>query len=98
MNPQGVNFTRPDYVIFIVCMSILVFEGFKVAKGNSATYWKTVTIPPDWKGDYIKIRFDGVSSHGIVKINGKRTQILVPSAKPNLMEGIYRTYPDSPMT
>lgn len=46
-------------------------QGFKVAKGNSATYWKAFTVPADWEGKRIKIRFDGVSSHGLIKINGK---------------------------
>lgn len=46
-------------------------QGFKVAKGNSATYWKTFSLPADWIGNRIKIRFDGVSSYGLVKINGK---------------------------
>lgn len=46
-------------------------QGFKVAKGNSATYWKTFSIPSDWKGNRIKIRFDGISSHGLVRVNGK---------------------------
>ncbi len=47
-------------------------QGFKVAKGNSATYWKTFTLPSDWQGNLIKIRFDGISSYGLVKVNGKK--------------------------
>ena len=46
-------------------------QGFKVAKGNSGTYWKTFMVPADWKDNQIRMRFDGVSSHGLVKINGK---------------------------
>jgi len=46
-------------------------QGFKIAKGNSATYWKTFSLPPDWKGNRVKIRFDGISSYGLVKVNGK---------------------------
>jgi beta-galactosidase len=46
-------------------------QGFKVAKGNSGTYWKTFIIPMDWEGNRVKIRFDGVSSHGLIKVNGK---------------------------
>lgn len=47
-------------------------QGFKVAKGNIATYWKTFSLPPDWQGNLIKIRFDGISSYGLVKVNGKK--------------------------
>ena len=46
-------------------------QGFKVAKGQTATYWKSFTVPEDWKGNRIKIRFYGVSSYGVVKVNGK---------------------------
>ena len=46
-------------------------QGFKVPKGKTGTYWKTFTIPNDWEGNRIKIRFDGISSFGVVKVNGK---------------------------
>ena len=46
-------------------------QGFKVPKGQTATYWKSFTIPEGWKGNRIKIRFYGVSSFGVVKVNGK---------------------------
>ena len=46
-------------------------QGFKVAKGNSATYWKTFSLPPDWEGNRVKIRFDAISSYGLVRVNGK---------------------------
>jgi beta-galactosidase len=46
-------------------------QGFKVAKGNFATYWKTFSLPSDWQGNTVKIRFDGISSYGLIKINGK---------------------------
>ena len=46
-------------------------QGFKVPKDKNAIYWKTFTIPNDWEGNRIRIRFDGISSHGIVKVNGK---------------------------
>ena len=46
-------------------------QGFQIAKGTSATYLKTFTVPRDWNGNRIKIRFDGVNSLAIVKINGK---------------------------
>lgn len=48
-------------------------QGFKVAKGSSATYRRTFTLPNDWQGNRVKIRFDGISSHAIVKVNGKIT-------------------------
>jgi len=46
-------------------------QSFKVTKGNSATYWKTFSLPPDWEGNRVKIRFDGISSFGLVKVNQK---------------------------
>ena len=46
-------------------------QGFQIAKGTSATYLKTFIVPRDWKGNRVKIRFDGVSSFAIVKMNGK---------------------------
>jgi len=46
-------------------------QGFKVAKGTSSIYRKTFTIPNDWIGNRINIRFDGISSNGKVKVNGK---------------------------
>ena len=46
-------------------------QGFKVPKGKTGIYWKTFIIPKDWEGNRIKIRFDGVSSYGNVRVNGK---------------------------
>ena len=46
-------------------------QGFTVKKGSPAYYFKTFTVPTDWIGKSIKIKFDGVSSHGIVIVNGK---------------------------
>ncbi len=48
-----------------------VMQGFQVEKEKAATYWKSFTIPADWKGNLIRLRFDGVSSHGEIKVNGK---------------------------
>lgn len=45
-------------------------QGFKVEKGKSALYRKDFNIPDDWEGNCIKIRFDGISSCGKIKING----------------------------
>jgi len=49
-----------------------VMQGFTVNAGETATYTKTFSIPKNWKGNRIKIRFDGVSSHAIVIVNGKK--------------------------
>ena len=46
-------------------------QGFKVAKGTSALYRKTFSIPGDWGGNLVNIRFDGISSSGLIKVNGK---------------------------
>ena len=47
-------------------------QGYTVNEGQTAVYSKRLDIPADWKGKQIKIRFDGVSSHGLVKLNGKK--------------------------
>ena len=46
-------------------------QGFDVPEGETAIYSRPFTIPADWQGKRIKIRFDGVSSYGLVKINGQ---------------------------
>lgn len=48
-----------------------VMQGFKVEKGKAATYWKSFNVPADWQGNRIRLRFDGVSSYGAFKVNGK---------------------------
>lgn len=47
-------------------------QGFTVNEGETAIYTKEIDIPADWKGKRIKIRFDGVSSHAVVKLNGNK--------------------------
>lgn len=49
-----------------------VMQGFTVNAGETASYTKTFSIPKNWKGSRIKLRFDGVSSHAIVIVNGKK--------------------------
>lgn len=44
-------------------------QGFTVNEGETALYSLKLNIPADWKGRQIKIRFDGVSSHAVVKMN-----------------------------
>ncbi|WP_255486977.1 glycoside hydrolase family 2 TIM barrel-domain containing protein [Mucilaginibacter sp. SP1R1] len=44
-------------------------QGFTVNEGETAVYSLKLNIPADWKGQQIKIRFDGVSSHALVKVN-----------------------------
>ncbi|MDR3262586.1 MAG: glycoside hydrolase family 2 [Tannerella sp.] len=46
-------------------------QGFYVPDEETAFYKRTVNIPSDWQNKRIKIRFDAVSSHGLVKLNGK---------------------------
>ena len=45
-------------------------QGFTVNEGETAVYSRELDIPSDWKGKRIKVRFDGVSSHAVVKVNG----------------------------
>ncbi|WP_316816286.1 glycoside hydrolase family 2 TIM barrel-domain containing protein [Pedobacter nyackensis] len=49
-----------------------VMQGYTVNTGETATYSREFSLPDDWKGNRIKLRFDGVSSHAVVKINGKK--------------------------
>lgn len=46
-------------------------QGFSVGEGETAVYSRPLTIPEDWRGKRIKLRFDGVSTHALVKVNGK---------------------------
>lgn len=45
-------------------------QGFTVNEGETAIYTRELNIPHDWKNKRIKLRFDGVSSHAVVKVNG----------------------------
>lgn len=45
-------------------------QGFTVNEGETAVYSKALNIPADWQGKRIKLRFDGVSSHAVIKVNG----------------------------
>ena len=46
-------------------------QGFDVPEGETAVYTRSFTIPVDWQGHRIKLRFDGVSSCGLVKVNNQ---------------------------
>ena len=46
-------------------------QGFKVNEGETALYKRMLSIPEDWRGKRIILRFEGVSSHAVVKVNGK---------------------------
>lgn len=52
-----------------------VMQGFNVAQGETAVYRKILNIPNTWYGQRIKLRFDGVSSHAVVKVNGKQVAV-----------------------
>jgi len=45
-------------------------QGFTVNEGETAIYSRKLDIPADWQGKRIKIRFEGVSSHAVIKVNG----------------------------
>lgn len=47
-------------------------QGFTVNEGETAIYTKELNIPADWVGKKIKLRFDGVSAHAVVKVNGTK--------------------------
>lgn len=46
-------------------------QGFEVDSMAFAGYRKTFTVPEDWKGKRVKLRFDGVHSEYHVYLNGK---------------------------
>lgn len=49
-----------------------VMQGFEVAKGEKAGYYRQFEIPTNWKGQRIKFRSNGIFSESIVFINGKK--------------------------
>lgn len=46
-----------------------VMQGFTINEGETAVYKRSLEIPVEWKGQQVKLRFDAVSSHAIVKVN-----------------------------
>lgn len=45
-------------------------QGYHVAPGEKAIYDKEFTLPASWVDKRVVVRFDAVSSHAIVKVNG----------------------------
>ncbi|RFM26886.1 glycoside hydrolase family 2 TIM barrel-domain containing protein [Deminuibacter soli] len=50
-------------------------QGFHVAEGDTAFYSRTFTIADDWRQGRVKLRFEAISTHGIVWVNGKQVAI-----------------------
>ena len=48
----------------------LVMQGLELNTGETARYQKNITIPGDWESKRVFVRFDGVSSYALVKVNG----------------------------
>lgn len=46
-------------------------QGFKVDSASIGGYMRSFTVPEDWNGRCVKLRFDGVSSESHVYLNGK---------------------------
>lgn len=46
-------------------------QGLKVDSAGFGGYQTTFTLPADWQGKQVKLRFDGVSSESVVYLNGK---------------------------
>ena len=46
-------------------------QGYHVEKGKSAIYRRSFNLPSDWAGNRVRLRFDGVSSYGLIRVNGK---------------------------
>jgi hypothetical protein len=47
-------------------------EGFEVKAGTRAAYQTTFSVPREWNGQRIMLRFDGAYSDAIVWVNGKK--------------------------
>lgn len=47
-------------------------QGYFLKEGQAGIYTREFNIPEDWKGKRIKLRFDAVSSHATVWINGEK--------------------------
>jgi beta-galactosidase len=48
-----------------------VMQGFDVAKGTQAGYYRQFELPANWKGQRIKLRSNGIYSESVLYINGK---------------------------
>lgn len=48
----------------------LVMQGYPVHEAETMVYSRLLDIPAAWKGQRIKVRFDAVSSHATVLVNG----------------------------
>ncbi|WP_342328476.1 glycoside hydrolase family 2 TIM barrel-domain containing protein [Pedobacter sp. FW305-3-2-15-E-R2A2] len=46
-------------------------QGYQVDSAAQASYTTSFELPADWKGKKVRLRFDGVSSHCEVLLNGK---------------------------
>ena len=46
-------------------------QGFVVAPGGVAEYWRAIDIPADWDGKVARLRFDGVHAVCKVFVNGR---------------------------
>ena len=46
-------------------------QGFRVDSGQAAAYFRTFEVPVDWKGNRVKIRFNGVYSKSLIYVNGE---------------------------
>ena len=49
----------------------LAMQGYAIEHDKPYTYRKTFTVPPDYAGKRVILRFDGVYSHARLTINGK---------------------------
>jgi beta-galactosidase len=47
-------------------------QGFRLNEGETAIYSRDLNIPGDWKDKRVKLRFEGVSSHAIIRVNGTK--------------------------
>ncbi len=77
LNPvQSLNGSWKFHTASVASTSIEVpgewtMQGFYVPDNEPAFYERIIYIPADWQNKRIKIRFDAISSYGLVKVNGE---------------------------
>lgn len=52
----------------------LTMQGYAIKHDTPYLYRKTFTLPADYKGKHVILRFDGVYSHAVLSINGKHVR------------------------
>lgn len=49
-------------------------QGYAIEHDTPYLYRKSFTLPADYKGKRVILRFDGVYSHAVLSVNGKQVR------------------------